>query len=155
MTEVGSGGTALYDAVQIAITDTKDQLTERKAVIVITDGKDKDSATATLGDVINDAQAEGIPIFVIALGDFDQTTIDTVLKPMADDTSGELYEADVAQNFSTIIEQQLTEVLFADQYILNFVSGSGGSGTVDLTIDVDNSGGLTGTDLKTVTSCPL
>jgi len=145
-------GTALYDAIQKAITDTKSQLTERKAIILITDGADDGkSSTATLNGVIGDAKAEGIPIFVIALGNFDQTILDDVLEPIASDTSGELYEADVAQNFSTIIEQKLTEVLFVDQYVLNYTSG----GTTNLTIDIDvgNSGVTTGTDSKSVTSC--
>jgi len=151
---VGSG-TALYEALQQAVLDTESQPTERKAVIIITDGADTSSTTATLTDVINAAQAKGIPIFVIALGNFDQNIIDNVLTPLANDTSGELYEAEVAQNFSTIIEQQLTKVLFVDQYILNYASVSTG-GTVDLTIDVsDSSRGLSGTSgIKQIPSCP-
>ena len=147
-------GTALYDAIDQAILDTKNQVTERKAIIIITDGEDNSSVTATLNRIIDDAKAEGIPIFVIALGNFDQSIIDTVLEPIATGTSGVFYEADVAQNFSTIIKQQLTEILFVDQYILNYTSGSSGTGTVDLTIDVDNSAGLTGTGNKLVPSCP-
>jgi Ca-activated chloride channel family protein len=154
----GSGdGTAIYDAVQRAILDTKSQLTERKAIIVITDGKDRDS-TATLDDIVDGAIAEGIPIFVIALGDFDQNIIDNVLKPIAKNTSGEFYKADVAQNFSTIIEQKLTEVLFTDQYILSYVSGSSGSGTdvgLTISVDVDSLGTTTGSSIiKPVASCP-
>lgn len=153
-TTFDGSGTALYDTLLVAISDFG-LIPGRRAIIVITDGANSTPTTATVTDITDDAQAKGIPIFVIALGNIDPNDLANVLGPIANDSSGELYEADVAQNFRTIIEQKLTEILFVDQYILNYTSGSTGIGTaVNLTIGVDNLGGLSGTDSKSVPSCP-
>lgn len=146
-------GTALYDTLIVAIDDTA-TVSGRKAIIVITDGANSGEPIASVSDITDNAQAVSIPIFVIALGNINPGVITDVMEPIANNTSGALYQADVAQNFRTIIEQQLTKVLFTDQYILNYTSGSSGSGTdVNLTIDASNSGG-SGTNSKLITSCP-
>lgn len=144
-------GTALYDALQEAINSTDTQTTDRKAVIVITDGRDNESSTL-ITNMIANAKTRGIPVFVIAIG---QTVDVGALTSIATDTSGEFYEADVAQNLRTIVQEQLTEVLFTDQYVLTYPSGSSGGGTHDLKVSVLTSGGITGEHIRLDTeSCP-
>ena len=152
-TQFDGSGTALYDTLLVAISDTP-ATSGRQAIIVITDGANSTQTTATVNDIINSAQTKGIPIFIIALGNIDPDDITNVMGPIATDTSGQLYEANVAQNFRTIIEQQLTEVLFTDQYVLNYASGTTAiGGNINLTIDV-SAGGLSGSDSTQVPSCP-
>jgi VWFA-related protein len=146
---VGSG-TALYNALQQAIDDTKLQSEKRKSVIVITDGNNNQQG-ATLTDIVDDATASDIPVYVIAMGsniDIDNLTLIT------DGTSAELYEAEVAQNLSTIVQQQLSEVLFVDQYILTYTSTNLGAGTHNLTVDATKTGGLSGSDARDIAQCP-
>jgi len=151
-TQFDGSGTALYDTLLVAISDTA-ATSGRQAIIVITDGANSTQTNATVNDIINDAQATGIPIYVIALGNIDPKDITDVMGPIATDTSGQLYEADVAQNFTTIIEQKLTKVLFTE-YILKYASGTTGiGGNINLTIDV-STGGLSGSDSTQVPSCP-
>ena len=153
-TAVNRGTTALYDTLIEAIDDTALRPSERKAVIVITDGNDSDTS-AIPDPLIANAQSKGVPIFVIGIGEDVDTTPLGPLGKIATETSGELYAADVAQNLRTIVQQQLTEVLFTDQYILTYTSNKGAP---DLKIDVtDNS--LTGSSVTdppgfTYTTCP-
>lgn len=144
-------GTALYDALQEAINSTDTQTTDRKAVIVITDGRDNESSTL-ITNMIANAKTRGIPVFVIAIG---QSVDVAALTSIATDTSGEFYEADVAQNLRTIVQEQLTEVLFTDQYVLTYPSGISGGGTHSLKVSVLTSGGITGEHIRVDTeSCP-
>jgi Ca-activated chloride channel family protein len=109
--------TLLYDAVSQAIADTSAQTTDRKAVIVITDGENNDSlSTNTLGGVITSAQAENLPIFPIGIGN----AINFIaLGRMGDETGGQFFESFSSDNLQTIY-QQLSSILFEDQYILKF-----------------------------------
>lgn len=145
-----SAGTALYDALQKAVDDTASQTSKRKAVIVITDGNDN-SSTAGVNDIIANTETKGIPVFVIALGN----NINIApLQMITTGSSGEFYEADVAQNLRTILQQQLTEVLFTDQYILSYISSSTGGAVSDLTVDATMTGGFSGTDSRQIMLCP-
>lgn len=148
--DLNNTGTALYDAIQQAVDDTVLRSNDRKAVIVITDGNDNNS-TETLNDIIADASSKVIPVFVVALGN----NIDLVdLGMITSGTSAELYESDVAQNLDTIIEQQLSEVLFTDQYVLVYTSLNTGSGTHTLEVQATKTGGFSGSDSRVITQCP-
>jgi len=145
-----SRGTDLYDAVMKAVDDvallgSKD----RRAVIVVTDGKDNMPGSA-LADVINDAKAKGVPIFAVGLGDIDLG----VLEDMADKTGGQVYKSPTTDNLRTIY-QQLADLLFEDQYILTYNSVLEPDDTPELKINA-NSGGLTGNEKNTkqFTPCP-
>lgn len=60
------GGTAIYDAA-IYCADLLQNVSGRKAVILMTDGRDKDSQ-ATLEQAVQRYAGIGVPIFVIGLG---------------------------------------------------------------------------------------
>lgn len=151
-TSLDGDGTSLFDAIQQAVNDTELQSTERKAIIVITDGANNNkNSTTGVQDVIDNAQTKDIPVFAIALGgDVDLAT----LQQISDGTSAELYEADVAQNLRTVIDQQLSEVLFIDQYVLTYTSVNTGAGTHSLTVQASKTGGFSGSDSRDVAQCP-
>jgi Ca-activated chloride channel family protein len=114
--------TDLYDAVVQAVADAAaSRPTQRKAVIVITDGEnDAFLSNNDLADVINDANTKGVPIFAVGLGNVNLS----ILQQMADGTGGQVYKSTTSDNLRTIY-QQLAELLFVDQYILTYTSGLG------------------------------
>ena len=140
--------TTLFDAVVKAVDDTALQSTDRRAVIVISDGKDTQSLQI-LDDVINDANNKGVPIFTIGLGILDSA----ILQQIADDTGGTFFEATTSDNLRTIYEQ-LANVLFHDSYILTYDSNLGAGVTANLTIEGTYSPTIKGNDTKEITACP-
>lgn len=142
--------TTLYDAAFQITNDTALNLTGfRKAVIVATDGADTISAHS-LVDVTSNAVSKNVPIFTIGIG----AAIDkTVLEQMATATGGLYYEANTSQNLATIYEQ-LSSVLFRNQYILRFdqlvKGGVGFSSTLTVGASIP---GTSGTGAATITSC--
>ena len=140
--------TFLYDATIKAVDDTALMVNFRKAVIVLSDGFDFGS-TNNLNQVISNATAKGVPIFTIGIG-----TINTaVLAQMANDTGGQFFVAQTSQNLATIY-QQLSSVLYENQYILTFnQSVLGGVGTANLNIKATTPLGKFGDDTVLITSC--
>ena len=146
--------TALYDAVYQAVDDTTSRTKDRKAVIVLTDGKDKGPdgkkiSSKSIGDVINHADDNGIPIFTIGIGNFNTD----VLEQMAEDTGGQFFKSDTPDNLRTIY-RQLAEILFENQYILDYVSALGAGVSADLTIEASLSPNTFGEHTKEITPCP-
>jgi Ca-activated chloride channel family protein len=139
--------TLLYDAVSQAVADTGARTTDRKAVIVITDGDNNDSlSTNTLGSVITSAQAENLPIFPIGIG---RAINFTALGRMGDETGGQFFESFSSDNLQTIY-QQLSSILFEDQYILKF----SGPSTVPAQLTIAaTSQTITGSNTRQI-SCP-
>lgn len=144
---VGDGNTSLNDAVYQAVADLSAQVSDRKAILVLTDGIDNDS-DASLTNVIDFANIVGIPVFPIALG----ATTDLVsLGLMADETGGQLYEASTSDNIRNAY-WQLASLLFQSQYVLSFDDLPLG-GAENLTVTVSEFGGSS--DIKSVKLCPL
>ena len=146
--------TLLYDTVVKAVDDIKTRVKDRKAIILFTDGVDYASptqplSTNSLEDAVAYANAEGIPVFAVGLG---QEIDPDVLRQLADETGGTFYEAATSSNLATIY-QQLATLLFTDQYILTFISGLGEDETGDLTVTAAFSG-LEGSDTKLIPACP-
>ena len=143
--------TRLYDATYQAVLDTARMMKTRKAVIVLTDGVNDDNiSTYFLNDVIILAQQNGIPIFTIGIGN----NIDIPgLERLADDTGGKFYNAQISDNLRTIY-QQLSSVLFENQYVLNFqITAAPGQGfATDLRIGA-TSQTISGEDTKISIPC--
>ena len=151
--------TALYDAVVLAVDHTAVRLKDRRAVIVITDGKDSDGTnTGTPGslnslvDLIDDANDRGVPVFTVGLG----TAIDIgVLEQMADDTGGTFSNTATSGNLLTIYNQ-LADLLFTNQYILTYNSGvdEGQAATLNVVATDPADPTLSGDDIKAIPACP-
>jgi Ca-activated chloride channel family protein len=144
--------TALYDAAYIAVDDTSSRIKERKAVIIVSDGEDSDGfgnpqSSNTLSDVISFANEKGVAIFTIGLGDVNEA----VLKQMADDTGGQYFNSPTSDNLLNIYNQ-LSDILFEDQYIIQYISSLGVCETADLTIQAESQT-IIGDDIKEITPC--
>lgn len=140
------GETALYDAVWQAIDDTAGRTNERRAVVVISDGKDEGSAKE-LTEVINNALEQAVPVFTIGLGD----VFTPVMQQLADDTGGQFFLAPTSDDLQAIY-LQVSEIL-SNQYVIEYNSSSSGGDTIILDVEVDFNG-LEGEDAKEVAGCP-
>lgn len=145
--------TALFDAVSQAVTDISASTKARRAIIIITDGKDDDGeggsqSASDLAQVIAAANANGVPVFTVGLGDADAT----ILQQLADDTGGTYSDSTTSDNLATIY-QQLADLLFTDQYILTYTSGLASTATGDLSVTATYAGLPPGTDTKEIPAC--
>jgi Ca-activated chloride channel family protein len=142
--------TYLYDALIKAVNDTS-PAPDRRAVIVLTDGiNDLSPANTTANDVIILAQANGVPIFTIGLG---QNIDADVLSQIADNTGGVFYNPATAENLKQVY-LQLADALIINQYIITIYESSIAAATTsDLLVEVDHNG-LWDSDQKQFTSCP-
>ncbi|MCF8095221.1 MAG: VWA domain-containing protein [Desulfobacteraceae bacterium] len=147
----GGRNTSLYDAVYMAIGHTDDRTNVRKAVIVITDGKNTESSES-IDAVIALGKEKNIPVFAAGLGD-DVNTAD--LADMAEQTGGQYYEADISDNLKNTY-QQLADVIYDKQYILTYKTGLGGVNIIpSLTIEATKTQELTGSHTKAdIPVCP-
>jgi VWFA-related protein len=153
--------TALYDAIYKGIEDAAATTANRRAVVLLTDGVDNGSSDVpgsipgsvyTLEEVIDLAQAEGVPVFTIGAGsDFDSDA----LQDIADQTGGQFYEALTAERLLTVYTQ-LSEVLNG-QYVLTYdtlLTGVGSDVVVD--VEVPSQPGVIGdiSDTMSYVRCP-
>lgn len=67
---VVSGGTALYDAILLAVDQAREGSEPRKAIIVFTDGEDKDSYYK-LNEVVSKVQEADVQVHIVAFLDAD------------------------------------------------------------------------------------
>lgn len=147
--------TRLFDSVYRAVDDAGLEVNNRRAVIVLSDGYDIGSngqlSTHTLDQVILNATDKGVPIFTILIGDIVSVT---TLTRMADETGGQLFEALNSDNLKNIY-QQISSILFENQYVLQFDQLPKGAAGVpgNLTIRAISSGQITGNDTRQITSC--
>ena len=71
--------------MDLAVGRTAVRTSERKAVIVITDGQEYGTSDTTLNELIENAQDVGVPVFVVGIGD--DIDVDS-LQQIADETGG-------------------------------------------------------------------
>ena len=123
-------GTAMYDAVEQAVTDTAAQGPDRRrAVVVIADGRDN-SSLIELDGLIEQALDDGVPVFTIGLGDVNAET----MQQLADETE--------LQN----IYDQISDII-SSQYTLAYETPSSCGDAISLDVVVEN-GGLQGEDSR-------
>jgi len=69
---LGEGKTCLYDATFKAVKMTESQKAGRRAVLVLTDGRETPSEGCSVlkaDDPVNEARQSGVPVFTVGLGD--------------------------------------------------------------------------------------
>ena len=141
--------TALFDAVEQAVSNISNSTRTRRAIIIITDGEDRNStgtgpeSTATIATVIADANGNSVPVFTVGLGAANAT----ILQQLADDTGGTFSDSPTSANLASIY-QNLADLLFTDQYILTYTSDVPDTDTGNLTVTATFAPGVTGTDTK-------
>ncbi len=99
-----TGETAFYDAVSRAI-DEADKGDGIRVVIAMTDGKDNNSRQS-LAAIIAKSKAKNVPVYVIGLGDVDQSP----LKRLARETGGLSYFTNDASTLSDIYKRITLEI---------------------------------------------
>jgi Mg-chelatase subunit ChlD len=154
--DFGGGETRLYDTLVEAIEaiSAPERTTDRRAIIIMTDGEDNDGSgdplsTNKLEDVINDAIAQGIPVFTIGLGD---RVNPADLRLLAASTGGTYSDSVTSDNLLTIYNQ-LAKLLFTDQYILTYLSTLAGDFNAQLTVTVTTADNLKDDDTREIPNC--
>ncbi len=94
---VAKGGTAIYDAALVC-ADLLQSVSGRKAIILMTDGLDKDSQT-TLEQAVQRFAGAGIPIFAIGLG---AEVSETNLRMLAESSGGRYYFSPTSKQLEEI-----------------------------------------------------
>jgi VWFA-related protein len=115
------GATAFHDSVILGLYQFR-SLAGKKALVVLTDGKDNHSSTdwPTLKRY---ARTAGVPIFVVGLdlGLFDMG-LKSRLKELAEDTGGETFFIGGAKELADVYRKIETEV--RSQYFLSYLTES-------------------------------
>ena len=139
-------GTAMYDAVEQAVTDTADTAAKgpdrRRAVVVIADGRDNSSDT-DLNQLIDQALDSGVPVFTIGLGDVNAEN----MQQLADETGGQYYYAPDETKLQEIYDQ-ISDII-SSQYTLEYNSLSNCGDMISLDVVV-NDGGFQGADSRDI-----
>ncbi|NIA31369.1 MAG: VWA domain-containing protein [Actinobacteria bacterium] len=102
------GGTAIYDAVIESVNLTQLQA-GRKAIVLMTDGADRDS-NALIDEAISSAVQANLPVFTIGLGLTRGSSEEQKLVRIANETGGQYYYAPTSAELEQIynlISQQL------------------------------------------------
>jgi VWFA-related protein len=97
------GGTAIYDAV-IHAADLIATVSGRRALILLTDGADKDSR-ATFTEAFNKIAPLSVPIFTIGLGPNVGSKEEGNLRQLADSTHGRYYYSPTSKELEAIYRQ--------------------------------------------------
>jgi len=106
--------TALYDAIEKALSLLKNTQTKRQAIVTLSDGKDTKSKLLK-EEILLEAKNNGIPLFTLGLGaNIDENS----LIELSNETGGSFFKAatpdDLLLLYQTIAEQ------LKNQYVLSF-----------------------------------
>ncbi|MFC2028631.1 VWA domain-containing protein [Chloroflexota bacterium] len=129
------GNTAVFDAIMEANKVLKDR-SERKSVILLTDGRNSALTTYLLNDAVQDARSWGIPVYPVGFGDVNR---DNIMK-LADQTGGS-YK--ISPDSSTL-KDSFDAILgiFRNQYKITYASSFPADKTEHvLSIEVEYEGG--------------
>ncbi len=128
------GATVLYQAVQAAVLTARMSSAPRKAIVLLTDGKnDTTTSTATAAGSIGSAKNAGLPVFTIGFGDQPDVAY---LQALSGATQGQ-YSAATAANVGDVY-QRIAGLLRA-QYVLSLDASrpaDGSAGTLRIVADV-------------------
>ena len=145
------GHTPLFDAVCKSLMLTAQENVGRRAVIVLSDGRDVGSVACADADTISRASKERIPVFTIGVG---PDLKEDYLRQLASDTGGQYESALQLQNVLEIFKRM--ELNLRTQYQVTFhmtVPGDGQGRTVDIRV---TQGGNTASEKASfVTATPI
>jgi Ca-activated chloride channel family protein len=121
-----AGMTALYDAVDLALTHLQLGVHDRKALIVVSDGGDNASAQ-TLEAVLEHARRAGAVIYTVLVANPDTHDANPgVLRRLADETGGTWFRPKQVEDVMTAFRRVASEI--RSGYMIGFAptDGSGG-----------------------------
>ncbi len=116
--EIQGDQTALYNAMFKAIKLTSAQDTKRRAIIVMTDGRDFTNSVITEDDPIDEANRNNIPIFTIGLG---QPRNELYLERVAARTGGTFQSTNNPEELAVLFNEVLNSL--KQEYRLTYNSG--------------------------------
>ncbi|MFH1741108.1 MAG: VWA domain-containing protein [bacterium] len=113
--------TVLYDAVYESLQMASQTMRSRKAIVLLTDGKNENSVL-TIDDCIGKAREVGIPVYAIGLGmEKDERSLARISKL----TGGRYLYAPDPQHVGDVYDAILRQ--FQNQYVFEFSGGTGKS----------------------------
>ena len=119
------GTTALYDALMFAQRQFRQAAYPRRVLLTITDGADN-SSTASLGDVVINAQKAGVTLFAVGMFDEnDHSRNIPELTRLAADTGGRAFFPDAITDITRVCEEIAHEI--RREYTLGFPGAEDGS----------------------------
>ncbi|MBP7739038.1 MAG: VWA domain-containing protein [Spirochaetes bacterium] len=118
-------GTALFDALYDSITRAASGSKTKKAVVVLSDGDDRDSSNHTMAQVIAYAKSLNIPIFTIFYVDSDFANLakPQYMHQIAVETGGQDYYTDTTTTTMESIFGQIRNIM-GSKYVVHFSTGS-------------------------------
>ena len=129
-----TGGTSLYDAIYLGVQKAHTGKRPKKAVVVITDGEDRDSYYK-LGELIPKVQESDVQVFCVGFmdpipdkgffGRWSKSTEEkarNALKQIAEDTGGKAFFPDEVGDIHAIVAEIATEL--RSQYSLGYFSSN-------------------------------
>src|SRR5207249_6026495 len=135
-----AGNTALYDGVGAAVSAASRAPLQRRAIVLLSDGKDEGGVShSDRGGSLAAAQAAGIPVFAVGLG---QSVDQAYLQDLANATRGQLFLAPSPQQLQGLYETIGTTL--RQQYVLDLdASGLDAASTKTLRVEVNHGGAVT------------
>jgi VWFA-related protein len=133
------GGTNVWDGTKLAVDQFANATLPPgpKAVILVSDGKDNAPSTATIDQVIADANANGAGIYTVGVATGPSggplTVNDAPLRALADGTAGDYFDGTDPTTISgayTTINDRLN-----NQYVFSFPFSTCGEHTVTVEVD--------------------
>jgi VWFA-related protein len=122
--------TAFNEAIWQAINDTSVR-NERRAVVVLSDGKNNEIVDHSLDDVVNEGLEKGVPVFTIGVGD----EFSPVLQYLSDETGGQYFQTPTYDDLSSVYNQVAS--LLSNQYLIEYSTTSCGTGAITIEVAVD------------------
>lgn len=109
------GFTALYEAIYQAALGVA-PLTGRRAIVILTDGRNQSDLPATAAQAIEAAQEAGVPVYALGFGG----ALDTALEPLAAETGGQYLKRPRASDVRDLFTQLAGQL--QSQYVLTYRS---------------------------------
>ena len=130
-----NGGTHLYNAAAKAVGFFDETATGRRAVLLLSDGRNDPETVGDSEQAIEMAKAAGVPFFVIGLG---EEVDDAYLARLANETGGLYRKAPTSGELAQLFEDMAE--LLKTQYVVRYTSGlaaDGGQHALEVKVNVN------------------
>jgi Ca-activated chloride channel family protein len=126
--------TALYDAMISGIDEIK-KADGVKVLVVLTDGQDN-SSKSNWNEVIEKANKENIPIYIVGLGDVNTSTLSLITKS----TQGQFYLVQSSSSLNKVYAEisKKVQAFYSLVYSSSNFSSADSSRQVELSFDIDS-----------------
>lgn len=129
------GNTAMYDGIVQAV-DLLKQRSERRILVLITDGKDTGNGQfTTTNDAVNEAGRWGVPIYPIGFGNVDRNKLEEMAKLTGGTAQVKPNSSDLQSAYGVVLQ------ILREQYLIRYTSSlAADAAQHDLKITIDSQG---------------